>query len=254
MLASRGLRWLVGATVLFAVPAVALAQTGTPAPAAPQGEALPAYKPPPRGAPGGRVGGASRGTYRTAAPLPRIEPLAPEEHTGLSANPAPDLYFYASGPVYWPTRFTISEPMQPAPVIDAAITPPRSAGIYVLHVADYHVRLRPGVIYTWSVAAIIDPKARSRDLVATASLMLGTPDPAVAAAVRAAPPVQRADLFAQAGFWYDAVSAAAEAAPSDRDAALDALMSEVGLITPAPERHTSAGEYLFGADQREARP
>jgi hypothetical protein len=237
MTAIRFLSRLFAAALLLGGSAAALAQTAQPpAPAAPQGGALPAFKPPLRGAPGGRVGGASRGTYRTAAPLPRIELLAPEDQAGLSANPTPDLYFFVSGPVYWPTRFTISAPMQPVPVIDAAITPPREAGIYALHVGDYGVRLRPGIIYTWSVSAIIDPSARSRDLVASASLLLGTPDPAVENAVRAAAPVRRADLYAQAGFWYDAVAAAAEAAPFDRDAALDALMSEVGLTEPEYDR------------------
>jgi hypothetical protein len=240
MTSLRVLSGLFGAMLALAGPAAApLAQTAPQPTAAPPGEPLPAYKPPPRGAPGGRVGGASRGTYRTAAPLPTIELLAPEDHTGLSANPAPILYYFVSGPVYWPTRFTISAPMQPVPVIDAKIPPPSAAGIYALNVSDYQVRLRPGIIYTWSVSAIIDPNARSRDLVATASLLLGTPDPAVENAVRIASPARRADLYAQAGFWYDAVAAAAEAAPFDRDAALDALMSEVSLIKPEDERHAA---------------
>jgi Domain of Unknown Function (DUF928) len=240
MASLRVLSWLFGAIAALAASAPALAQTGQPSAAAPQAEQLPAYKPPPRGAPGGRVGGASRGTYRTAAPLPIIELLAPEDQAGLSANPAPTLYYFVSGPVYWPTRFTISAPMQPVPVIDAKLTPPSVAGIYALHVSDYQVRLQPGIIYTWSVSAIIDPNARSRDLVATASLLVATPDPAVENAARIAPPVQRAGLYAQAGFWYDAVAAAAEAAPFDRDAALDALMSEVGLTKPEYDRHTAA--------------
>lgn len=235
----RVLSRLFGAMLMLAAPTPALAQTSPQPTAAPQAEQMPAYRPPPRGAPGGRVGGASRGTYKTAAPLPLIELLAPEDHTGLSASPAPTLYYFVSGPVYWPTRFTISAPMQPVPVIDAKITPPSVAGIYALNVSDYQVRLRPGIIYTWSVSAIIDPNTRSRDLVATASLLLGSPGPAVENAVRTASPAQRADLYAQAGFWYDAVAAAAETAPYDRDAALDALMSEVGLIRPEYERHAA---------------
>ena len=45
------------------MPASSIAQTEAPA-AVPDEEVppQPAYKPPPRGAPGGRVGGASRGT------------------------------------------------------------------------------------------------------------------------------------------------------------------------------------------------
>ncbi|MBV8737005.1 MAG: hypothetical protein JO007_07055, partial [Alphaproteobacteria bacterium] len=45
-------------------------------------------------------------------------------------------------------------------------------------------------------------------------------------------------LWAQAGFWYDAVAAAAEAAPYDGDAALDALMRQVGLVEPGYARRS----------------
>jgi hypothetical protein len=49
-------------------------------------------------------------------------------------------------------------------------------------------------------------------------------------------------LFAQAGFWYDAVAAAVDMEASDRHAALDALMDEVGLVEPARyDRQTAGG-------------
>lgn len=216
--------------VTVARPTPAPAQTGQTQ--APSPEAVPEYKPPPRGAPGGRVGGASRGTYRPATPLPTIELLAPSDHTGLSASSTPSLYFLVSGPVLWPTELTISAPLQPAPVLEVSIPAPRAAGVYGLHLADYRVRLEPGIVYTWSVSAILDPRARSRDIVASATLLFGPPDPTLANAVRIAPPGRRAALYAQAGFWYDAVAAAAE--PFDRTA-LGALMNEVGIVEPAFE-------------------
>ncbi len=77
------------------------------------------------------------------------------------------------------------------------------------------VRLEPGIVYTWSVSAILDPNARSRDIVASATLLLGAPDPGVENAARTALPARRAVLYAQAGFWYDAVAAAVAAEPVD---------------------------------------
>lgn len=232
MTAIKVLTGLLGVALAAALaePAPSLAQTGQAQPLS-QEAPSPEYKPPPRGAPGGRVGGASRGTYKPAAPLPTIELLAPSDHTGLTASPAPDLYFYVSGPVLWPTQFTISAPGQPAPVIEVNIPPPSTAGVYGLRLADYRVRLEPGIVYTWSVSTILDPNTRSRDIVASATLLLGAPDPAVENAVRTATPARRAALYAQAGFWYDAV-AAAESEPFDRHAALAALMNEVGLVEP----------------------
>jgi Domain of Unknown Function (DUF928) len=242
MMAIKVLTGLLGAALVAALvgPTPSLGQTGQAQTFAQQeGAQAPEYKPPPRGAPGGRVGGASRGTYKPTASLPTVELLAPNEITGLSASPTPNLYFYVSGPVLWPTQFTISAPMQPVPVIEANIPPPSAAGVYALHLADYRIRLAPGVVYTWSVSAILDPNARSRDIVASATLLLGAPDAAVETAARTAPPARRAALYAQAGFWYDAVAAAAEAAPYDGYAALDALMNEVGLAEPGYGRRVA---------------
>jgi hypothetical protein len=89
------------------------------------------------------------------------------------------------------------------------------------------------VLYTWSVSVILNPKAPSRDIVASASLLRTAPDPTLESALHGAPPRRRAALFAQAGLWYDAVAAAADMAAFDRHAALDALMKEVGLVEPA---------------------
>jgi hypothetical protein len=239
---TRGLAAAAIAAIWLVSPPTALAQSDAP-PAAqdetPPGE--PAYKPPPRGAPGGRVGGASRGTIKATVPLPTIDLLAPDEHTGLTTSATPILYFFVSQPIAWPTQFTISTATQSRPILEVNISAPRAAGVYPIRTADYPVRLEPGVLYTWSVSVILNPKARSRDIVASASLLRTTAEPTIAAALRAAPPDRRAALFAQAGLWYDAVAAAAEMAGLDRHAALDALMIEVGLVEPARYDRQTAG-------------
>jgi len=232
----------IAAALLGSAPSVAQ-QSATPPAQSEQAAAEPKYKPPPRGAPGGRVGGASRGTVKPTAPLPTIDLLAPDRHTGLTINPAPTLYFFVSQPITWPTQFTISAPTHPKPVVEVNIPAPRQAGIYALRTADYHVRLEPGVLYTWSVSVILKPEARSRDIVASASLLRTVPDPAMESALRGASTSERAALFAQAGLWYDAVAAAADIGAFDRHAALDALMNEVGLTEPAGyDRQTTGGD------------
>jgi hypothetical protein len=231
---ARCVRFGLAAAVLAAATGVsvgAAAQTRQEETVAQQSE--PAYRPPLRGAPGRRVGGASRGTFKVAAPLPMIELLAPSDHAGFSANAAPSLYFFTSGPVAWPTRFTISAPRRPAPVLEVAIPAPVAAGIYRIDLAAYRLRLEPGIVYTWSVSAILDPRIPARDIVASASLMLSPPDPAVAAALAVVSPARRAALCARAGLWYDAVAAAVAAAPTDRHAGLEALLRDVGLAEPA---------------------
>jgi Domain of Unknown Function (DUF928) len=220
---------------------VATAQTVSGETAAqPQAAQLPAYRPPLRGAPGGRVGGASRGTFLPAAPLPTIELLAPRDHAGLTANPAPSLYFFTSGPVAWPMRFTISAPGRPDPILEVAVPALDAAGIYAIDTARYGVRLDPGIVYTWSVSAILDPKRHARDIVASASVERRA-EPGEVGASGAMTPALRAVLCARDGLWYDAVSAAVAAERFDGHAGLDALMTEVGLAEAAAyDRQASA--------------
>jgi hypothetical protein len=227
-------------TIAGLLAAAIVAMWLAPTPAIAQGAAPlkgpgeePEYKPPPRGAPGGRVGGASRGTIKVTVALPTIDLLAPDGHTGLTTSATPALYFFVSQPSAWPTQFTISTTGQPNPILEVNIPAPRQRGIYSVRTADYHIRLEPGVVYTWSVSVILNPKARSRDIVASASLLRTAADPVLEVSLLGAPPHRRAVLLAQAGLWYDAVATAAEAAAFDRHAALDALMSEVGLVEPA---------------------
>jgi hypothetical protein len=233
---------LVTASLGFA-PSLSLAQQQPPQPApqpSAEQEEAPEYTPPVRGAPGGRVSGATRGTVKPVTPLPTVELIAPDAHTGLTTSATPILYFYVSGPVSHPTRLTISAPMQPAPIIETNIPSPPAAGIYAIRLGDYRVRLEPGIVYTWSVSIILNPNAPSRDIVASASLARVPPDPGLDTAARAALPVRRAALYAGAGLWYDAVVAASEASALGRHAAWDALISEVGLSRPAAASATSS--------------
>ncbi len=190
----------------------------------------PVYKPPLRGAPGGRVGGASRSAVRVAAPLPTIELLAPADHAGQTTSAAPTLYFFASQAVAWPMQLTISAPLQPAPVLEVTIPSAPAPGIYGLRLADYRVRLEPGIVYTWSVSIVLEPRAWSRNIVASAAILRNPSEPAVERAMPATARTRQPGLLAQAGLWYDAVASAAELQELDRHAALDRLLEQVGLV------------------------
>ena len=185
-----------------------------------------------RGAPGGRVGGASRGAIKPPAPLPTIELLAPADHAGQTTSATPTLYYFVSRPVAWPMQLTISAPLQPAPVLEVTIPQARAPGIYPLRLADYRTRLEPGIVYTWSVSIILDPKAWSRNIVASAAILRAPPDPATERAASVAG-LRQAETLARAGLWYDAVAAAFDNRGSDRHAALDRLIEQVGLTEVA---------------------
>jgi hypothetical protein len=219
------------------------------APAAPQQEAPPdqspgltgiSFSPPLRGAPGGRVGGASRGAIKPPSPLPTIDLLAPADQAGQTISAAPTLYYFVSRPVPWPMQLTISAPQLPAPIIEVTIPSARSPGTYPLRLADYRTRLDPGIVYTWSVSIILDPKAWSRNIVASAAILRVPPSPATESAASAAG-LRRVAMFASNGLWYDAISAAFDDRGPNRHAALDQLLQQVGLTDAAHFERTAAG-------------
>ena len=199
------------------------------------------YKPPLRGAPGQRVGAASRGLDGASAPGLTIDLLAPDGHAGQTISQAPTLYYFVSGRIDQRMQLTISAPRRALPLLETDIPAPRGPGLYAVRLADMRVRLDENTLYTWSISVITDPKERANDIVASASLLRTVADPALDGAVRAAPPQRRAALLAQAGLWYDAVAAAAETRDQDRHAALDALLDQVGLTDAARYDRQSAG-------------
>ena len=121
-----------------------------------------------------------------------------------------------SSQVAYPTTLTIAAPLQARPVLEITIPSPPSAGIYFVHLSDYRVQLEPGVVYTWSIAAVVDPRAWARNIVGSATIQRST-DVAPAGGAAGA---------AQSGLWYDAI---ADAAGEPSHAMLDTLLVQVGL-------------------------
>src|SRR4051794_15839999 len=68
--------------------------------------AEPIYKPPNRGAAGGRVGGGSRGTGRDIFQLCVLAP----DHTALTTQSQPTLFWFTSAPISLPIEVSIIDP------------------------------------------------------------------------------------------------------------------------------------------------
>jgi hypothetical protein len=87
-----------------------------------------------------------------------------------------------------------------------------------VRLSDYGVKLIPGERYNWSIALVLDPKRRSKDIIAVGSIERverANMNPAV---LTAAPTTDALYRFAAEGLWYDAVMAISElieAAPAD---------------------------------------
>lgn len=188
------------------------------------------YNPPLRGAPGGRVGGGTRGAGRDIFVLSVLAP----DHTGLTTQPQPSLFWFISAPTSLPVEVTIADPNATAPVLETRIAPPVERGVHRLRLADHGVKLAAGVAYQWSVAVIPDAARRSRDILASGTIERLEPDAELAPKLATARGEELVARYAQAGIWYDALEAVCdliERSPADATPRRyrAALLTQAGL-------------------------
>jgi hypothetical protein len=194
------------------------------------------FNPPARGAPVGRIGGSTRGTMATLGTPGTdivVEVLAPDDHVGLSAVDQPVLYWFLSHPVDKPVEVTIDkvELSAAAPLVETTLMKSWRAGISALALRDLGVRLKPGSAYRWSVAVVIDPTRRSLDVTASGLIQYAGP----ASGPVSPAPESAARLYAEKGYWYDALAAVSrdvERRPDRRIQRAD-LLEQVGHAVPA---------------------
>jgi hypothetical protein len=204
---------------------------------------VPVYRPPLRGAPGGRVGGGTRGVEREVFVL---SVLAPPDHTGLTAQEQVSLYWFISSRTSYPVEVTVVDPGATRPLLEARVPPPVAPGIHRLRLAEHGVRLAPEVRYRWFVAVVPDPDRRARDLLAGATIERVAPAGDLRGRLETAGPERSYFVYAEAGLWYDALAAVSElieGAPKDpalrRQRA--ALLEQVGLQDAARHDREQAG-------------
>lgn len=164
--------------------------------------AVPIYKPPlGRGLPGGRVGGGTRGDLTTFSLLV----LAPN-HTGLTLQDQPVLYWYLSQRVAKPLEFALTDDGI-KPLVEARLTPPFEPGIHALRLEDYGVKLKPGKQYRWFVALVVEADRRSKDILGGGMIERVESMGGLAPNIEQASPSQAPFIYAEAGLWYDAIEA-----------------------------------------------
>ncbi len=219
-------RWGFTIVLLTSLPLVAIAEESPTAPSSLAKE-VKEQKPqagqvtktllyqPPRGlgAPsaGRRVGGGTRGTNKS---VPILSVLAPG-HTGFTIREQPDLYWFASDVVTNPVELTLTLEKGDTPLLEKPLPVPLKAGIQRVRLSDYGVKLIPGERYSWSIALVLDPKHRSKDIIAMGAIERVE---RTGINLAAAPTTDAFYRFAADGLWYDAVmviSELIESAPND---------------------------------------
>src|SRR4029078_13123615 len=131
---------------------------------------FPVYSPPSRGAPGGRIGGGTRGGQNVFV----LSVLAPD-HSAFTTTEQPSLYWFISKPTSLPVELTVMDPHGIKPLLETQLPPPTNAGIQRVRLADYNVHLAPGAAYRWFVAVVPDADRRSKDILAGGGHECGDP-------------------------------------------------------------------------------
>lgn len=210
----------------------------------PQGEKpTPVYNPPPRGVPARLVPGGTRGPEEK---LPMLSVLAPED-IGLTAQEQPSFYWYLSDSITSRIEFTLTDDQTTRPLLEISLTPPTTPGVQRVRLADYSVRLSPGVPYKWFVALIPDLDRRSKDIITGGAIERIELPAALRAKLTQAGKARTPHIYAEAGLWYDALTAISElidAAPDDLGLRKQraSLLDQVRLpeVAESDMRHSSA--------------
>jgi len=190
---------------------------------------FPVYSPPSRGAPGGRIGGGTRGGQNVFV----LSVLAPD-HSAFTTTEQPSLYWYISKPTSLPVELTLMDPQGIKPILETQLPAATKAGIQRVRLADYNVHLAPGASYRWFVAVVPDADRRSKDILAGGAIERVDLQEDVKAKVAKASDKELPFVYAQAGLWYDAlksISDLIDAEPQNQDLhnQRTALLKQVGL-------------------------
>lgn len=194
------------------------------------GAGLPVYNPPKRGMPGGRLGGGTRSADHNVTLLSVLAP----DHTGLTGQEQPILYWYLSKPTSHPIYFTVVDTESTKTVLDVKLAAPSRPGVQAIRLSDHGIRLSPGVQYQWFVALMLDGEHRSKDIIAGGMIERTAMPQDLSSKLAGVGRPQRMAMYAEAGFWYDAVEAISEeitAVPNDAGLRKQraSLLEQVGL-------------------------
>ncbi|MFQ5417746.1 MAG: DUF928 domain-containing protein [Myxococcota bacterium] len=190
------------------------------------------YTPPAIGKPAQTVGGGSRGS---SDKVPALFVVAPD-HVGQTTSAAPSLFWFIDqvpdASIH--VEFTLQDEESIEPIVEATLPTPTRAGVQQIQLSDHGAKLAAGIEYQWSIALIVDPDERSKDIVATGFIDRVNATSQLTARLASEGAARSAAVYAEEGIWYDAIAALSEQIAGDpTNAALRQqradLLGQVGL-------------------------
>jgi hypothetical protein len=136
--------------------------------------------------------------------------FAPVSQIGRTLQEQPSLYWYLPNLTPCSVILTVIDGRPGKPLLEATLSPSQSPGVQSVHLADYGLRLSSGVRYQWSISLVPDLDDRSKDYTVSGLIERVEPSAQFRATLAQAEQTDRPTLFAEAGFWYDALAAASD--------------------------------------------
>lgn len=169
---------------------------------------IPVYKPKVMGAPTRRVGGGSRGlcdvglANRTNTSLTILASV----YTGTTSTSQPTVYWSISEGINKPIDVTVNTMgFPPVKLFESTINSPK-AGIHAIDFKKENITLKPGTEYELSLALICNADDRSADIGANSAIQYEPASGELSQKIASAEKVEHPFIYAQAGFWYDAIN------------------------------------------------
>jgi len=203
---------------------------------------MPLYQPPLRGAPGGRVGGGTRGIGEELITLFALAP----NHVALTTQEQPTLYWFLSSQSKHPIEVTLIIEEATQPLLEKRLPLPVQPGIHAIRLKDFNLHLSKTTQYRWFVALVPNADQRSKDILAGGMIERIELPEALRVKLAQADQLTTPYIYAESGIWYDAIMAISElidANPNDMNLRKQraALLEQVGLSQVAQYEMKQSG-------------
>lgn len=225
--------------------AVTIAGTLTPT-----GQAIAAsFEPPPgSGSPTSTAGGGSRSIQSACLPnsvtADSLIALAPNQQRGLTSDTRPTVWVYVPKTTAQALEFSLFDEKRNG--IYQLTLPLNSIGLMKIPLPSMAPALTQNQLYYWTVALVCNPNRRTEDWIAGGWIEYQLPDKRLQRQLASATALEQVSLYAQSGFWYDALDGLVQlrqAQPEDASLAAiwTTLLRSAGLdVIGTPSRENQA--------------
>lgn len=155
-----------------------------------------------------RQGAGTRGDCWHAQD-PTLTALTPVSNLSWTTSAYPTFYWFRPANNYPQAEFLLFEDGVEAPIYQAPIQNPGDSGIqeFNLSNAANAAPLKVGTDYRWVLKLICDPAEPSAVYFAEGWIHRLTPDAEFVSRLQGATPIERYQIYAESGLWYDALKA-----------------------------------------------